>query len=119
MGNIKRLSHLCIRVSDIEKAERFYVGVLGMTVVNRDLLRGKPLVVLGEGLGLTLTDELGDMRIIDHIGLRVTSIKETTTSLEKAGVPLTRGPVQSPYGTSIYFQDPDGNTVECHDADRK
>ena len=117
MGNCMRVSHICIKVKDLEKAEAFYTGVLGMEVVSRETLNGMPLVVLGQGIGLNLCDE-PHLSSFDHIGIRVESIDIVVEALKKAGVPIISGPKKSVYGTNLYFRDPDDNRIECHDADR-
>jgi len=118
MGNILRVSHLCLKVSDINKAKAFYTGILGMTVASEGTLNGQPLVVLSGGLGLNECKRLPEPCSFDHIGLRVENMQSLISLLADHHIPIVRGPQVSPYGTSIYFQDPDGYLLECHDADR-
>ena len=115
--NIK-ISHLCLKVANVDRSEQFYAGVLGMTVVSRDVMNGKPLVVMGEGLGLAEARE-SDYVSHDHIGLRVDSVEKVIIALKEAEIPIVSGPKESPYGMSVYFYDPDGNRLECHDKDRQ
>jgi 4-oxalocrotonate tautomerase len=112
------LTHLLMQVRDLGAAERFFVDVLGFAVRDRSVLRdGRPLVVLRQGLGLTVfppgaapTD-----RTVDHIAFRVRDLAPIVRRITQEAVPY-EGPVTTPtYGTSIYVRDPDGNRIELHD----
>ena len=115
---IVRLTHLLLQVRDLDTAERFYLGVLGFAIRDRGTLRdGRPLVVLHQGLGLTVFPagaSPGD-RTIDHVAFRVEALQPFIDRLAAAGLPY-EGPVATAaYGTSIYVADPEGNRVELHD----
>lgn len=112
------LTHLLLQVSNLAAAERFFVDMLGFTVRDRSALRdGRPLVVLRQGLGLTVFPggAAPADKIVDHIAFRVQDLASFTARLADRKVPY-EGPVTTPtYGTSIYVRDPDGNRIELHD----
>jgi catechol 2,3-dioxygenase-like lactoylglutathione lyase family enzyme len=119
LSEVERLSHLALRVADLEQAVRFYVDVVGLTLLAGPKPGEPPLVVLKEGIGLKpATGKVGGTAI-DHVAFKVRSLEAVVARLAAAGVPLTDGPRPSPYGNSIYFLDPDGNKVECHDGERR
>jgi ureidoacrylate peracid hydrolase len=112
------LTHLLLQVGNLDAAERFFVDLLGFAVRDRSTLRdGRPLVVLRQGLGLTVFPGGGAPaeKTVDHIAFRVQDLAPFTQRLADRKVPY-EGPVTtSTYGTSIYVRDPDGNRIELHD----
>ena len=106
------LGHLLLQVSDLDAAESFYLGLLGLTVRKREDFRdGRPLVVTNEGLGLT--DGRPEGRgPLEHIAFHARGIAALAERAAAAGVEIVRGPEPSGYGTSLYLADPDGNVVE-------
>ncbi len=112
------LTHVLVQVRDLDAAERFFVGVLGFTVRDRGALRdGRPLVVLRQGLGLTVFPPgvASGERTVDHIAFRVRDLAPFVRRMARDNLPY-EGPVTTPtYGTSIYVRDPDGNRIELHD----
>lgn len=122
------LDHVVLRVTDVERAIRFYCEVLGCTEERRvdklglvQLRAGRSLVDLVE-----VTGELGrkggpapsaEGRNMDHFCLRLEFFDESAirTHLSRHGIEA--GATQSRYGAegdgpSIYLEDPDGNVVE-------
>jgi catechol 2,3-dioxygenase-like lactoylglutathione lyase family enzyme len=112
------ISHILLHCSDLAKAEAFYAGVLGMEVKERSRLAdGRPLVVLRQGLGLTVGSlPAGGVRDFDHLAFRATDVDGLAWRLREAGVPVVDGPKATGYGRSVYFLDPDGRKIECHTA---
>lgn len=112
------ISHILLQVSDLAKAEAFYVGTLGMEVKERSSLGdGRPLVVLRQGLGLTVGTLPADAaRDFDHLAFRATDVDALARRLREAGVTVVDGPKATGYGRSVYFLDPDGRRIECHTA---
>ena len=108
------LTHLLLQVSNLNAAERFFVDMLGFSIRDRGTLRdGRPLVVLRQGLGLTVfpAGAAPGTKTVDHIAFRVENLGPLTERLGDRKVPY-EGPVTTPaYGTSIYIRDPDGNRI--------
>jgi len=106
------LGHLLLQVSDLEAAEGFYLGLLGLTVRSRDTFRdGRPLLVTNEGLGLTDGRPEGPGPL-EHVAFRARSVRLLAEQATARGVTVVRGPEPSSYGVSLYLADPDGNVVE-------
>jgi glyoxylase I family protein len=118
--SIKHLDHVVVRVSDLDRAVRFYSEVLGCTEERRSESSG--LVQLRAGRSLVdlmradrhLENGVGNM---DHFALRIEPFDEPSlrSHLERYGVKV--GPVvfrsgADGRGPSVYIQDPEGNTVE-------
>lgn len=115
---VVELTHLLLQVKDLRVFEAFYIGVLGFSVQNRSTLRdGRPLLVTGEGLGLTVFPSAGSptQSTVDHIAFLVPEIASVMARLTDLGL-ACEGPVATErYGASIYVRDPDGNRIELHD----
>jgi nicotinamidase-related amidase/catechol 2,3-dioxygenase-like lactoylglutathione lyase family enzyme len=106
------LAHLLLQTSDLDAAERFYLGELGLTVRKREAFRdGRPLVVTNEGLGLTNGRPAGQGPV-EHIAFRVRDLRALHERARAAGTPVLAGPEASAYGVSLYLADPDGNRIE-------
>ncbi len=126
---IQRLDHVVLRVRDLDRAEAFYRDALGCEVERRrdDLglrhLRAGASMIdlisvegkLGRRGGAAAGDEA---RNVDHVCLRIEPFDETAivAHLAAHGV-VPEGPAGINFGAegdgpSLYFRDPDGNTIE-------
>ena len=113
------LGHLLLQASDLERAERFYLDFLGLTVRNRESFRdGRPLVVTNEGLGLTNGRPAGEGPL-EHVAFRARNVRALAERARAEGVGVVRGPEPSAYGLSLYLLDPDGNQVELYGDDEE
>ena len=127
--SVERIDHVVLRVRELTRSEAFYGQVLGCAVVRRREHLG--LVHLRAGASMidliSLDGTLGrqggsgpgsEGRNVDHLCLRVEPFDETAlvAHLAAHGVPVL-GPAEVNFGAegdglSLYFKDPDGNTVE-------
>ena len=125
---IAQLDHLVLRVTDLERAVRFYVDVLGCHVERR--LDDLGLVQLRAGASLIdlvpVDGPLGRAgggppqaqgRNLDHFCLRVEPFDESEIRRHLQAQGIEAGPTEMRYGAegdgpSIYLSDPEGNTVE-------
>lgn len=127
--SVERIDHVVLRVRELARSEAFYGQVLGCAVVRRREHLG--LVHLRAGTSMidliSLDGALGchggsgpgsEGRNVDHLCLRVEPFDETAlvAHLAAHGVPVL-GPAEVNFGAegdglSLYFKDPDGNTVE-------
>jgi len=128
MFALKGLDHIVLRTADIDRMIAFYGELLGCPVERRvyefglvQMRAGASLIDLvdvngeiGRAGGAAAGDEARNM---DHFCLRVVDFDAAaiTDHLSKHGVepgdPARRYGADG-FGQSIYFQDPDGNTVE-------
>ena len=120
---LERLDHFGIEVSELARAERFYTGVLGLSVVARFgdqvlLQCGDQNLALFQVVRSPLTDEQRQARISHPLGkghhaFRVSRADFTSARerLAEAGVESAR-PIDWGDHDCVYFLDPDGNLLE-------
>jgi catechol 2,3-dioxygenase len=118
------IGHVHLKVSDIERAERFYVDVLGFHVTAR---YGSDAVFLSAGdnhhdLGLNTWESKGGRPPppgttgLFHFAIRVPTrrnLAELLVRLQEAGVPLS-GASDHLVSEALYLHDPDGNGIELY-----
>ncbi len=131
--SVQRIDHLVLRVVDLERSIDFYREVLGCAVVKRrddlglvHLRAGASLIDLisvGGRLGMKGGAAAGGQaRNVDHFCLRIEPFDEKAIVEHLARFALTpHGKAQVNFGAegdgpSIYFSDPDGNSVEIKGA---
>jgi catechol 2,3-dioxygenase len=121
------IGHVHLKVSDLERSERFYCDVLGFHVTAR---YGSDAVFLSAGdnhhdLGLNTWESRGGppppagTTGLFHVAIRVPSrrhLAELLVRLGDAGVPLS-GASDHLVSEALYLSDPDGNGIELY-ADR-
>ena len=111
------LAHLLLQTSDIDRAERFYVDVLGFSVRKREPFdETRRLIVTHQGLGLTEGGP-GDGRQVEHIAFRVKDVRALAARIRDAEVPILKELGPGAYGLTIYVTDPDGNKIELYEED--
>lgn len=118
------LDHVVLRVGDLDRAIDFYRRVLGLRV-ERELQKPR-LVQLRAGASLIdlvpaagSPGEAGDKagRNMDHFCIQVRGFDAVALKAHLSANGVDPGEVHERYGAegygpSIYFADPDGNTVE-------
>jgi catechol 2,3-dioxygenase-like lactoylglutathione lyase family enzyme len=87
MIHLERLDHFGVDVTDLERAERFYTDVLGMSVVMR----------------------LPDQRLLRYAGGNCALFLKPDR--ERGGIPY-HAPIDWGDHHCLYFLDPDGNLLE-------
>lgn len=111
------LHHVLLETSDLERAEGFWVGLLGLEVRDRqDFRGGRRLVTTRQGIGL-VDRAPGSRGGLEHVCLAARGIDELARRASAAGVEVVRGPGPGPYGHTVYLRDPDGNEVELVETD--
>jgi len=127
--DVARIDHVVFRVGDLERSVAFYSAVLGCEVVRRRDHLG--LVHLRAGVSMidliSLDGALGarggsgpgpEARNVDHLCLRIAPFDEAELVAylsEHGAMPLAAAEVNfgaEGDGLSLYFRDPDGNTIE-------
>ena len=129
---IRGLDHVVLRVADVERALRFYCGVLGCAEERRIDALG--LVQLRAGAALidlvAVDSPLGRLggpapgasgRNVDHIALQLARFDEAELRAHLSAHGVEPGEVGERYGAlgmgpSMYVRDPDGNVVELKGA---
>ena len=126
--SIVGLDHVVLRARDQETLVRFYVDVLGCSVVKTVERLG--LVHLRAGRSMidviSVDGELGraggeapgaEARNVDHLALRIEPFDEAALRAHLAAHGIEAGPLYRNFGAegdgpSIYVKDPEGNTIE-------
>lgn len=116
---VKAFDHLVLNVEDIERSLAFYTGLLGLEPVRVDAWRRSqapfPSVrVTAETIIDLIAHSRGGSNV-DHICLTVEPL-DWDQVIASGSFTVLEGPVKR-FGargnaTSVYVQDPDGNTVE-------
>ena len=112
------IHHLLLQTSDLDKAEKFYLGFLGFSVRKREQFHdGRPLTVTNEGLGLTsgATGRAGS--VVEHIAFRSSDIRGIAERAAAEGIEVLKEPGPGPYGLTVYLADPAGNKIELFSED--
>ena len=121
--------HFAFRVSDIDASIAFYTGKVGLKLmfkqVDPDLceayafleLDGGNLELLqlldAKGNAVPVTNPLPEPPFTPHLALGTDDIDGMIARLIAAGVPLVKGPLETPGLVKwVYFRDPDNNVVE-------
>jgi catechol 2,3-dioxygenase-like lactoylglutathione lyase family enzyme len=131
--SVQRIDHVVFRVVDLRRSEAFYKAVLGCEVVRRredlgllHLRAGESmidLVSIDRKLGRAGAPGSGSKgRNVDHLCLRIEPFIEESILLHLKEHGITpHGPAGMNFGAegvgpSLYFDDPDGNTIEVKGA---
>lgn len=120
MPKVTSLGHLGLYVKDVERSVAFYRDVLGLQVSDRSP-RGAVFMTAQDRLAehhelLVAPGREGDGKILQQISFRCGSLADVKdfyrTFLDRQ-VPIQRV-VTHGNTVSIYFEDPDNNTVEVY-----
>lgn len=110
-----KLELVTLPVSDVDRAKAFYVDQVGFhaDVDQRvsDSLRFVQLTPPGSACSIALGEGITEMPPGSQLGLQmvVTDATAARTELLARGVPVSEVDTQ-PWGSFVYFADPDGNT---------
>ena len=126
MVRLTGLGHVLLRVLDLERAKKFYAEVLGFRVLEEDPEHGGVFMALeGQSHAIDLfavrdlegaRQQTPGVRGLGHVAFRVDSeqaLKDAYHALREHGVEITRS-IDHVSQLSVYFQDPDGNTLEIY-----
>ena len=125
---LERIGHCLIKVRDVERSKKFYTEVLGFQMMEQDPEHGGVFLSLpGDGHTIDLsavgdpanaTPPVGQQDGVGvlHIAFKVGSyeaLRESYDSLVADGVDVHRM-MDHVSQRSLYFHDPDGNTLEVY-----
>ena len=126
MIQLKEIGHVLLRVLDLERSKKFYSEVLGFHVLEEDPEHGGTFMALeGQSHAIDLfqvkdldaaQQQTPGVRGLGHLAFRVESeeaLREANATLKQHGVEITRT-IDHVSQKSIYFDDPDGNTLEIY-----
>ncbi len=116
---------MVLRVTDRERAERFYVGVLGLPLCARFDEGGLKMAffTLGNHHDFAVMEVPGDgsprsesavglHHVAFKIGTSMDELREARAKLDAAAIATT--PVDHDVTKSLYLADPDGNGIELY-----
>lgn len=120
---IQSLGHVVLKVRNQERAEAFYHGLLKLPIAARMPARGMTFFTLGNHHDFAVVavgDDTPDApvnspglyHVAFKIGNDIEELREAKLHIEAAGVNVRA--TDHGVSKSIYFQDPDGNTVELY-----
>jgi catechol 2,3-dioxygenase len=120
---IKKVGHVVLKCRDLEKARQFYCDVLGMQLAKFDPNRGMFLRFDDYHHDIAIfktgpdADPPKDNQVgLVHVALVVDSldtVKAWYARLKALGVPIV-GTADHAVSNSMYFKDPEGNTLEIY-----
>jgi ureidoacrylate peracid hydrolase len=119
MAGATDFAHMLLKVSDINRSERFYVDLLGFTIrPAKPLPDGRPFVPFKQGLALTSGGPDGAPQI-DHIAFKANDVRSVGARLKQSNAKFDRELHDGIYGLTIYVYDPDGNMIELYEEGAK
>ena len=123
---LKGIHHIALNVKDLDRAERFYIDILGFQVTHR-FSKGLQHLILGTGNAAIALFEAPELEVKEAMNLlseegylhlafeaAPTDFKSIVTELQAKNIHIGDGPVKRGEGESIYFNDPDDNHLEIH-----
>ena len=111
----REFAHMLLKVSDINRSERFYIDLLGFEVRKASPLPdGRPFVPFKQGLALT-NGGPGEPQQIDHIAFKADNVRAIAERLRRSNVKFYQDLHNGIYGLTIYVADPDGNKIELYE----
>src|SRR5207249_1409200 len=102
-------AHMLLKVSDLDRSQRFYVDLLGFKVrPAKPLADGRPFVPFTQGLAITSGGPNASPQI-DHFAIKAKDVRAISARPKAANVRFDRELHDGIYGLTIYVYDPDGN----------
>jgi catechol-2,3-dioxygenase len=109
-----RVHHIALRSADVDRLERFYAGILGLTVVRRDAARssvwleaGGTVIMLELALEREPPVPVGSMELL---ALAVDDLDGWRRRLAAMAIA-----VEGETAHTLYFRDPDGRRIAVSD----
>lgn len=128
MLTVSCITHVAIRVKDVDRSLAFYVGKLGFKEMLRLERDGKLWLLYlritdtqylevfpdGEGERAAEREAVG----YNHMCFEVPDIEQTVRELETLGIPLARPKIKAADGNwQTWIEDPDGHRIELMQMD--
>jgi catechol 2,3-dioxygenase len=120
---VRSLGHVVIKVRDQQRAEAFYNGLLGIPIAARYPEMSMTFFTLGnhhDFATIAIGDDAEDapaksaglFHVAFKIGDRIDELREAKVKIEAAGLKVEA--YDHAVTKSIYFNDPDGNSIELY-----
>jgi len=121
---VQSIGHAVLKVRNLERAEAFYNGVLGMPIAARSESMPMTFFTLGNHHDfaiLAMGDDAPDapknapglFHVAFKVGESLDDLRELKAHLEQSGVTIDRL-IDHVVSKSIYVRDPDGNGIELY-----
>jgi catechol 2,3-dioxygenase-like lactoylglutathione lyase family enzyme len=121
-GSGLAFNHAIVYVTDLPRALEFYVGRLGLAVLDRYENAYARLRTSGDGTLALHVVEPGQQAVSDGIRLyfEVKQLEKFCAKLQNAGVVFSKPPKMMPWGWQhAYLDDPDGHEISLYWAGQK
>ncbi|MEE9253412.1 MAG: VOC family protein [Pseudomonadales bacterium] len=120
---IQSLGHVVLQVRNQQRAEEFYNGVLGLSICARNEDPRMTFFTLGNHHDFAIAEvgedaetppnsSVGLAHVAFKIGESLDELRKAKADLEAVGVGVR--PIDHEVTQSLYFRDPDGNTIEVY-----
>lgn len=113
---VKDIGFIGIPVTDIERARKFYEGVLGLTMSDR--MMGGQWIEYSAGTGTLAIANVGDdWKPSDDgtsVALEMEEFDQTIAELKRANIKFAAEPFETPCCHMAVVHDPDGNKIIIH-----
>lgn len=113
---VKEIGFVGIPVTDIERARRFYEGLLGLTI-SEEMMGGK-WIEYNVGAGTLAIANVGEQWTPSDqatgAALEMENFDEAIAELRQARIKFAAEPFETPCCHMAVVQDPDGNKVMIH-----
>ena len=114
---LQKLEHININVSDLSASVDFYKDVLGMKLGERPQFKSKGAwLYLGDTAVIHLTHGRCEAQVgsgtLDHLAFRASDLSGFTETLKNKNIDFEERRVPEQQQHQIFFDDPDGITIE-------
>ncbi len=124
MFELRKSHHVAVCVTDLERAKRFYGGVLGLGEVPRppftaagawyELPDGTQVHLIVHAAPRTLRGTSAVDILDGHVAFRIADYDAAVAHLQAHGVACFELPENLTPWKQVYFTDPDGNEIELN-----
>ena len=117
--NVESLDHVTVQITDVERAKKYYGGLLGLQEMPRPESFDFPGAWFRAGSSLIhlVGQPQPDPETRAHFCLWVTDIKDACKTLEAAGYKTEWNKRKIPGLERFFTRDPDGNRIEFQGPD--
>jgi len=114
---VTEIAFSCYPVTDMERARKFYEGLLGLEATMDHKMEGGHWVEYDIGAGtlaIGVAEGMVPSRDGCSVSLEVDNFDSAVAELEAAGVEFNFGPLETPVCHMAFVRDPDGNSIGIH-----